>query len=67
MNKIVDTPKSEIKNLNGVFYLIGAVLGGLTGGLVQESFGATVVGALLGVGFAAFFILFVLKHKPHDR
>lgn len=58
---------SEIKNITGLFYLIGAVLGGLTGGYMKESFGGTMLGVLLGLVFALVFTTLLLKQKPHDR
>ncbi|MFC3195991.1 hypothetical protein ACFOET_00060 [Parapedobacter deserti] len=59
--------RSSKKNINSYFYLLGAVFGGLTGGFVQESFLATVIGAVVGLLFAGFFVSNVLKGRTHDR
>ncbi len=55
------------KNINGYFYLLGAVFGGLTGGFTQESFLAAIIGAVVGLAFAGFFVGNLLKGRAHDR
>ncbi|GGC38127.1 hypothetical protein GCM10011386_32760 [Parapedobacter defluvii] len=55
------------KNINGYFYLLGAVFGGLTGGYIQESFLAAIIGVVVGVAFAGFFVGSLLKGREHDR
>ena len=58
---------SEEKNINGYFYLLGAVFGGLTGAFIQESFLGTVLGIVIGLAFAGFFVGNLLKGRAHDR
>ncbi|WP_257669434.1 hypothetical protein [Parapedobacter tibetensis] len=56
-----------VKNMKGIFFLLGAVFGALTGGVTQETFMATIVGAIIGLLFAAFFANILLKGREHDR
>ncbi len=55
------------KNINSYFYLLGAIFGGLTGVIAQEGFLGAVVGALVGLLFAGFFVSVLLKGRQHDR
>ncbi len=67
MEKHVEDHTNEVKNTKGIFFLLGAVFGALTGGFVQETFLATVIGAIVGLLFAAFFVSILLKGREHDR
>ncbi|MGK6352595.1 GlsB/YeaQ/YmgE family stress response membrane protein [Parapedobacter sp. DT-150] len=66
MEKHVEEPSNE-KSTNNFFYLLGAVFGGLTGGFTQESFLAAIIGAVVGLAFAGFFVGNLLKGREHDR
>lgn len=66
MEKHIEEPSNE-KNINGYFYLLGAVFGGLTGGYIQESFLGTLIGVVVGVALAGFFVGSLLKGREHDR
>lgn len=66
MEKHIEEPSNE-KNINGYFYLLGAVFGGLTGGYIQESFLGAVIGIVVGVVLAGFFVGILLKGREHDR
>lgn len=59
--------QSNEKNITGYFYVLGAIFGGLTGGYVQESFLAAVIGAVVGLAFAGFFVGNLLNGREHDR
>lgn len=65
--KHAEENSTEIKNLNSIFYLLGAVFGALTGGFTQETVLATVTGAIIGLVFAAVFVNILLKGRDHDR
>ncbi|SEM83892.1 hypothetical protein SAMN05216436_10881 [bacterium A37T11] len=58
----------EKQNSNtGIFYLLGVVFAALTGGLIAESFLAAVVGAVVGLFIAWFFVKVLLPEREHDR
>ncbi len=56
-----------IKNFEGYFYLIGAIFGALIGGVARESVGGTLIGLIVGLVFAAFFVKVLLPEREHDR
>lgn len=58
---------SSGNNINTYFYLLGAIFGGLTGVLAQESFLGAIIGAVVGLLFAGFFVGTLLKGREHDR
>ena len=58
---------SNGQNIKNYFYLLGAVFGGLTGVLVQESFLGAIIGAVAGLLFAGAFVSILLKGRQHDR
>lgn len=58
---------SNGQRISNYFYLLGAVFGGLTGILTQESFLGTIIGAVVGLLFAGFFVGTLLKGREHDR
>ena len=66
MEKHIEESSNE-KNVTGYFYLLGAVFGGLTGGYTQESFLGTIIGIVVGVALAGFFVGNLLKGREHDR
>lgn len=65
--KHTEDHSTDIKNVEGYFYLIGAVFGALTGGVTQESVGGTLIGLIIGLVFAAFFVKALLPEREHDR
>lgn len=58
---------AEVKNFEGYFYLIGSLFGALIGGFTQESVGSTLLGLIIGLIFAAFFVKVLLPQREHDR
>ena len=58
---------SEEQNINSYFYLLGAVFGGITGVIAQEGFLGAVIGIVVGLLFAGFFVGNLLKGREHDR
>ncbi len=67
MEKHVEKHADQVKSNNGIFLLLGTVFGALTGGFTQETFGGTLIGAVIGLLFAAFFVSVLLKGREHDR
>lgn len=59
--------EEEVKNKDSLFYLLGAVLGGLIAGLTAESFWIGVIGVIVGFIFALFFVKVLLPQREHDR
>ena len=66
MENHIEEPSNE-NNITGYFYLLGAVFGGLTGGFIQENFLGTVIGVIIGVALAGFFVGVLLNGREHDR
>jgi|GEM_PF-767629 len=67
MERHLEDHATGLKNVNNVFYLLGALFGALTGGFVQETVGGVVVGIVVGLLFSAFFVRVLLPGRPHDR
>lgn len=67
MEKHIEDHSKGLKNVNNVFYLLGAVFGGITGGFIQETFLATLAGIIIGLLFSAFFVKVLLHGRQHDR
>lgn len=67
MEKHVEENTKEAKDTKSIFFLLGTVFGGLIGGFTQETVLATLVGAIIGLLFAAFFVNVLLKGREHDR
>lgn len=66
MKHTEDHPEA-VKNVDGYFYVIGAVFGALMGGFAQESLSGTLIGLVVGLIFAAFFVKVLLPERAHDR
>lgn len=61
------TENTTTTSVNGLFYLIGTILGAVIGGVTQETLTATVIGAIIGLLFATFFVKVLLNGRSHDR
>lgn len=59
--------QSNGQHLNTYFYLIGAIFGGFTGVIAQEGFLGAIIGVVVGLLFAGFFVGALLKGREHDR
>ena len=67
MEKQLENHSTEVKNVDGLFYLLGAIFGGITGGYIQENVLGAIVGIVIGLIFATFFVKALLIGRPHDR
>lgn len=67
MERHIEDHSKGLKNVNNVFYLLGAVFGGLTGGFIQETVLGTLAGIIIGLLFSAFFVRVLLPGREHDR
>ena len=67
MEKQLEDHSTEVKNVDSIFFLLGAVFGAITGGYIQETVLGAIIGLIIGLIFATFFVKVLLIGRPHDR